>query len=155
MLERYRSSGFALFVYYFFMYVAMAPFTAFLSTYYNEIGLSASQIGILSGIGPIVVIFGQFVWGRMADRAKQKNTVLLVATLLTGITVYAFSLNPSFLYLLMINIFYNFTNCSIIQLSDSIALEYASGHNLRFSIIRMGGSIVFSCCTLAVGFLLP
>ncbi len=154
MLERYRSSGFALFVYYFFMYVAMAPFTAFLSTYYNEIGLSASQIGVLSGIGPIVVIFGQFVWGRMADRAKQKNTVLLVATLLTGITVYAFSLNPSFLYLLMINIFYNFTNCSIIQLSDSIALEYASGHNLRFSIIRMGGSIGFSCCTLAVGFLL-
>lgn len=154
MLERYRSSGLALFIYYFFMYVAMAPFTAFLSTYYNEIGLSASQIGILSGIGPIVVILGQFVWGRMADRAKHKNTVLLIATLLTGVTIFAFSLSPSFPYLLAINILYNFTNCSIIQLSDSIALEYATRNNLRFALIRMGGSIGFSCCTLAVGFLL-
>ncbi len=100
MLERYRTSGLALFVYYFFMYVAMAPFTAFLSTYYNEIGLSASQIGILSGIGPIVVIFGQFAWGRMADQAKYKNTILLIATLLTGATIFAFSLHPSFIYLL-------------------------------------------------------
>lgn len=153
-LERYRASGVSLFIYYFFMYVAMAPFTAFLSAYYNEIGLSPSQIGILSGIGPIVVIFGQFIWGRLADRAKYKNTVLLIATAATGIAVYAYSLSPTFEYLLIINIIYNFTNCSIIQLSDSIALEYAGTHGLRFSIIRIGGSLGFACCTLAVGFLI-
>ena len=153
-LESFQKSGFSLFIYYFFAYVAMAPFTAFLSTYYHEIGLSASQIGILSGIGPIVVIVGQFIWGRLADRAKYKNTVLLIATLATALAVYAFSLDPSFEYLLLINIAYNFTNCSIIQLSDSIALEYASTNNLRFSVIRIGGSVGFACCTLTVGFLL-
>ncbi len=152
--ERFRESGVSLFVYYFCMYMALAPFTAFLSTYYNEIGLTAGEIGILSGIGPIIVIIGQFIWGRLADRAKTKNTVLLLASVLTAAAIFAFSLYRAFGYLLLINIIYNFTNCSIIQLSDSIALEYATARSLRFSIIRMGGSIGFALCTLLVGFLL-
>ena len=150
----HKKGSIALFIYYFFMYVAMAPFTAFLSTYYNEIGLSAAQIGTLSGIGPIIVIIGQFIWGRLADRAKYKNTVLLIATIATGLSIYAFSLSPSFTYLLIINIIYNFSYCSVVQLSDSIALEYATSHQLRFSIIRLGGSLGFAVCTFVVGFLL-
>ena len=75
--EKLGKSGWSLFIYYFFFYMAVAPYVSFVTAYYQEIGLTSSQIGIISGIGPVITVIGQFIWGRLADKAKYKNTVLL------------------------------------------------------------------------------
>lgn len=152
--EKFSLSGGSLFTYYFCFYMAVAPFVCFISSYYNDIGLTSSQIGVLGGIGPLITIIGQFVWGRLADRAYYKNTVLLIATLSTGVALYVFTLGKSYPFLFIMNIIYCFVNCSVIQLSDSIALEYCTANNLRFARARMGGSIGYAICNVIVGFLL-
>lgn len=152
--EKLGKSGWSLFIYYFFFYMAVAPYVSFVTAYYQEIGLTSSQIGIISGIGPVITVIGQFIWGRLADKAKYKNTVLLIATLATALVLYAYMWNDSYPYLIIMSIVYSFVNCSIIQLSDTIALDYCSNNNLSFPRARMGGSIGYGIATIIVGFVM-
>lgn len=152
--EALGRNGWSLFVYYFCFYMAVAPYVSFVSAYYKEIGLNASQIGIISGIGPVITIIGQFVWGRFADKAKYKNTVLLIATLSTALVLYAYMLEDTYPYLIIMSVIYSFVNCSIIQLSDTIALDFCLNNSLSFPRARLGGSIGYGVATIIVGFVM-
>ncbi len=152
--EKLGKNGWSLFIYYFCFYMAVAPYVSFVTAYYKEIGLTSSQIGIISGIGPVITVIGQFFWGRLADKAKYKNTVLLIATLATALAVYAYMWNDTYPYLIVMSIVYSFVNCSVIQLSDAIALDYCSNNNLSYPRARMGGSISYGIATIIVGFVM-
>ncbi len=152
--EKLGKNGWSLFTYYFCFYMAVAPYVSFVSAYYKEIGLTSSQIGLISGIGPVITIIGQFVWGRFADRARYKNTVLLIATLSTAVVLYAYMWEQAYPYLIIMSIIYSFVNCSIIQLSDAIALDYCANNSLSFPRVRLGGSIGYGIATIIVGFVM-
>lgn len=152
--EKFSLSGGSLFTYYACFYMAISPFTCYITSYYSDIGLSASQIGLISGIGPLITIIGQMIWGRMADKAYYKNTVLMIATIGTAVVLYMFTWGKSYPFLIIMNILYSFINCSVMQISDSIALEYSTAHNLRFSTMRMGGSIGYAVCNIFIGLIL-
>src|SRR5688572_27943070 len=64
--------------FYFFYYAAIACLVPFMSLYYQESGLTATQIGILSGIIPLITWFSSPFWGGIADARQRHRTVLLL-----------------------------------------------------------------------------
>ena len=64
---------------YFFYYAATASLLPFIALYYAQVGLSASQIGLLSGILPLVTLVSAPLWGGFADATRRHHVLLLFA----------------------------------------------------------------------------
>ena len=56
---------------YFFYYAATASLLPFIALYYAQVGLSAAQIGLLSGILPLVTLVSAPLWGALADAFRR------------------------------------------------------------------------------------
>jgi len=141
------------YLFYFFIYMGNAVYGTFIPLYFRDAGFDSSQIGILLGIGPLVAILAQPVWGTLSDRASTKNGVLLLLIAGSGGAMLLYPLSDGFGYLLgMISVF-TFFQASIFAVSDAITLEeldrrrWASG----FSRIRMAGTIGFALMSIVFG----
>ncbi|KAL2081115.1 hypothetical protein ACEWY4_022968 [Coilia grayii] len=64
-------------VFYFFFYAAYGSLHPLLAIYYKQLGMTASQIGLLVGIRYFIEFCSAPFWGLMADRFKKGKTVLL------------------------------------------------------------------------------
>ncbi|CAI6077738.1 MFS transporter [Cohnella sp. JJ-181] len=141
------------YLFYFFIYMGNAVYGTFIPLYFRDAGFDSSQIGILLGIGPLVAIFAQPVWGTLSDRAKTKNTILLLLIAGSGGAMLLYPLSDGFGYLLgMISIF-TFFQASIFALSDAITLEELDRHRWAggFSRIRLAGTLGFALMSIAFG----
>ncbi len=56
-------------------FAALAPF---LVLYYEQNGLSGSEIGILTAIPPFVTLFASSMWGALGDAKPAKNVRLKI-----------------------------------------------------------------------------
>ncbi len=59
--------------FYFFFFAAMASFAPFLTLYFEQIGLTGRQIGLLVGISPLVTLFSAPLFGGLADLTRQNK----------------------------------------------------------------------------------
>lgn len=64
--------------FYFFFYGAIGSLFPFIALYYKHLWLSASQVGLLVGLRPIVQSLAAPLWGIFADKRKAKKIVLIL-----------------------------------------------------------------------------
>nr|WP_248926280.1 MFS transporter [Paenibacillus hamazuiensis] len=139
-------------LFYAFIYMVNAVYGTFIPVYFNDIGLSKSQIGVLLSLGPLVAILAQPVWGAVGDRAPTKNRVLQTLIVGTGISALFFPISDRFGYLLLVICIFTFFQTSIFAISDAIALEEVEKRRTwSFGMIRMGGTIGFAVMSLVFG----
>ena len=62
-------------------YIPGATFSAYISVYYQSKGMSVSQIGLLSAMGPLLAQVMQPAWGMLSDRTGKHMAVLRIALL--------------------------------------------------------------------------
>ena len=55
------------FTFYFFLFAGIAFISPFLVLYYQELGFSGTQIGLLTGVSPLVTFFSATLWTGLAD----------------------------------------------------------------------------------------
>lgn len=65
--------------FYFLYYAALAALSSFLPLYYESLGLSGRQIGVLRGLMPLIMLFGAPLWGAVADATQRHKRLLLLA----------------------------------------------------------------------------
>jgi PPP family 3-phenylpropionic acid transporter len=68
--------------YYLLYYGAAATLIPYLPIYYQSIGLSGSEIGLLVAIPPLVMWAGAPLWSGLADATHQHKRLLLLAIIL-------------------------------------------------------------------------
>lgn len=142
-----------LFLYNSLFYVPGATYGAYIGVYYKMQGMSVSQIGILSAIGPLLALVMQPAWGILSDKKghiKILRVVLLGA--MAGVQLY-YMANTFWLFVLCVLI-YTFFNCAIAPISDAVIVNMASENNLEFSSIRMGGTIAYAVVVVLAGMFL-
>ncbi|BBH20384.1 MFS transporter [Paenibacillus baekrokdamisoli] len=140
--------------FYVFIYMSNAVYGTFIPLYFQHVGFTPSQIGTLLGLGPLIAILAQPVWGTLGDRAKTKNSILLLLIAGSGVSVLLYPLSDQFLYLLAIICIFTFFQTSIFAISDAVtleALDKRGGGN--YSLIRMGGTIGFAIMSIIFGLL--
>ncbi|MFH5181882.1 MFS transporter [Paenibacillus sp. TAB 01] len=115
-------------LFYMVFYMGNAVYGTYLPVYFQSIGASATQIGTLLSLGPLVAVLAQPLWGSVGDRAKTKNTVL--ALLIAGccVIILFFPLSTAFAYLLFMVCLFTFFQTSISAISDAITLEELEKH---------------------------
>jgi PPP family 3-phenylpropionic acid transporter len=139
---------------YTFSYMCNAAYSIYIPVYLNSVGYSKTSIGILLSLAPIIAIMAQPIWGTFSDRAKYKNTVLMILILGSSFTILFYRLSINFLYLSLIISCFTLFQTSINPMSDAIALEFTSKTKWKFGHIRLAGTVGYSIMSVTAGMLL-
>ncbi len=141
-------------LFYIFIYAGQAVFNTFLPVYFSDIGFTSLQIGSILSLGPFVAMLAQPMWGALSDRAKTKNTILLVLIAGSGIAMMLFPISPLFAYVMVVTCLFTLFQTSIFAIGDTITLETIDRvKHGNFGHIRMGGTFGFAVMSLIFGFI--
>lgn len=130
-----------------------AAFGVFMPLYFKLIKLNQSSIGLLLGIGSLITLISQPLWGIISDRAKTKNLILKIVVAGSGLSYIFFPLSNHFIYLVIIIIVFSIFERTIEPLCDAITLEYIETTKWNFGHIRLVGSIGFALSAVLTGFI--
>ena len=139
--------------YYFFYYSAAVSLIPFLSVYYKGLGLSGREIGLLTGIPPLISLFGAPFWSGLADATRQHRRLLLVATVCTLLAVWALSSARTFLLLVVFVTIYAFFVSPIMPLIDNSVIEMLGEHKNQYGRQRYWGAVGWGLAAPLVGWL--
>ena len=132
-------------------YIPGATFSAYISVYYQSKGMSVSQIGLLSAMGPLLALVMQPAWGMLSDRTGKHMAVLRIALLGAAGGVLCYYRADTFWLFAVCILIYGLFNCAIGPIGDAVVLDMARENDLEFSRIRMGGTLAYALVVVFAG----
>ena len=141
--------------FYFVIFAAMAFLLPFLSLYYQKnLGLSGSQIGLLTGMAPIISLIGASVWGAFADATQKHKTILLLAIAGVWVSVLAIFKAPGFMVLTVAVAIYAFMGAPILSIVDNSVMTLLGERKDEYGLERVWGSIGWGVSAILAGVLI-
>jgi len=138
----------------FAVYLTTAVYVSYFPLYFEHLGYSKTEIGLLYAFGPFIGIAANLFWGILSDRLRTIKSILLIvlggqfASALIVQNVHTFA--SLFITMLAFNFFY----MSINPLNDSQLLIAAKQMKRSYVSLRVWGSIGFSFSAVCVGMIL-
>ncbi|WP_416151549.1 MFS transporter [Salipaludibacillus sp. HK11] len=153
-MDEQKRTFFNMKVFYFLAYFSMGGLFPLLTVYFqNEVGLTGSQIGVITSIGPVVMLLTQPVWGILSDYTKRPRILLTIAVLGTGSVGFTYLFAEDYLILVAIAAGLAVFQSAIIPLSDSMAMNYVYKNGGDYGNIRMWGAVGFALAVWFMGML--
>lgn len=137
--------------FYFLYYAALGVLLPFLPAYLKSLSLSATEVGILLALQPLLALGAPHFWARLADRTGKPGQVLSVicaglAICFTPLLVLT-SFPTLFLTLLVFSVFAS----SLTTLLDTIALRRVATVGGSYARLRLFGSVGFVLTSAGFG----
>lgn len=137
--------------YYLLYYGAAASLIPYLPIYYQSIGFSGNEIGLLVAIPPLVMLVGAPLWGSLADSTRQHKRLLLLAIALALVSVVALSLISRFAIFIPVVAAYAFFIAPVMPLIDNTVMEMLREHSGQYGKQRLWGAVGWGISALIVG----
>ncbi|WP_167747113.1 MFS transporter [Cohnella luojiensis] len=138
----------------FFYFALFALFISFLPTYSAQVGVSGTHIGLILGLGSLISIVAQPLWGMVSDKSRTIKKVLLLlltASILVGTLLYQANHVWSLVVLVaLMNVFYLPTD----PLVESLNFQTSQRENVGYGSVRMFGALGYACVSLTAGYAL-
>ena len=135
-------------------YVTNSVYQGYLSLYYNSLGFTSGQMGLIFALVALVSIFAQPFWGTRGDRVKSRNALLRFLAAASLLCMLSFTLSRHYIPLLLLACLYSCFYTSIQPLGDSIILESLQKHDQPFGPIRLAAGLSFGVSSMLFGQLL-
>ncbi|ACB61719.1 PPP family 3-phenylpropionic acid transporter [Exiguobacterium sp. PvP048] len=138
---------------YFFIFFGQGALIPYLALYFSNdaFQLSASEIGTIVAVGPVLSIVLQPIWGMAADRFGRPKRLLLVALLTAGLLTISYLLTSIYLFLLLISSLWALFQCAHIPLVDTLAIEFSKRKSVDYGALRLFGSAGFALAVFILG----
>ncbi|HEX6386815.1 MAG TPA: major facilitator superfamily domain-containing protein 6, partial [Anaerolineae bacterium] len=137
--------------FYFLYFAAAASLIPFLSLYYRSLGLMGRQIGVLTGVVPLVTMVSAPLWGGLADASQRHRPSLLLAIVGTWTAVLGLSQPATFDELLLLVVIYAFFTAPIIPLTDNSVLVLLGGRKAEYGKLRLWGGVGWAVAATLLG----
>ena len=142
-----------IFIYTFFLYMPSALTVVYIPLLLKNAGLDVKLTGFLMSVPFILTLLFQTFWGRLADKSKFKNKIVLIAMLFCAVIIPAIGFRKNFWWLLLVIILYNFFYLPIIPVSDALSVELGTNHGIRYGNIRVMGTLGFMLISFLSGYM--
>ena len=149
-----------LWVMFFFQFAGIGVYFTFLNIYYKEIGLSSTQIGLMSMVASAVGMGGSFLWGYLSDRSGRPNRLIAFGAL-GGLLaaqciplVRTFNLENPFLLYVLIGCISSLMISAPGTLVDSTTIAMLGERSNDYGRYRLSGSVGYILTTIAAGYIL-
>lgn len=140
-------------VFNFTFFAGLAGLLPFLVLYYEKVGLSGSQIGILTAIPPFVTLFASSLWGALGDRTRQHGRIMWITIVGAGLFGFLISKSVSFWGLFPIVIIYAVFIAPIVPLLDNSILELLGEGATHYGKFRLWGAVGWGLAAPLIGLL--
>ncbi|WP_176220708.1 MFS transporter [Cohnella massiliensis] len=128
-----------------------ALFISFLPVYASQIGISKTEIGLILGIGSLISIVSQPLWGIVCDRTRTiKKVMLLILTVSVIAGTLLFQSREAWLFALfvaMMNLFFMPSDALV----ESLNVQTAQRVGISYGSIRTFGALGYAFTSLAAG----
>jgi len=142
------------FSFYFLYFAAFASLLPFIVVFYQSLGFSGTQIGLLTGIPPLITLFGAPFGTGLADKTHHHKLVMGVG-LVVGIAVMvALPQISNFALVFALIALFNLFMAPVSSLSDSGTMTMLGEERAMYGRIRLGGTIGWGIFAQIAGFLL-
>lgn len=135
--------------FFFFACVAfVGPFTVL---YYQGLGFSGTQIGLLTGLAPLITLFSAPLWTGLADTSNRHRFILSLTLLLSGLGMFWLPFLRSFWPVLLLVATFNIFFAPINALADSATMFMLGEAKKMYGRVRVGGTIGFGLAAILAG----
>lgn len=139
------------FVFYVSQFAAIAFLVPFLVLYYQSLGFSGAQIGLLTGITPLITLFGAPLWTNLADITRRHRLLMSLAILGGIVTIATLPFFTTFVPILVMAILYYACFAPVSAFADSATLFMLADKKELYGRIRLGGTIGFGVVVTFAG----
>jgi PPP family 3-phenylpropionic acid transporter len=123
----------------------------FLNLYYQEVGMSTRQIGVLAALPTIAVLAAGPFWGVVADAFHLHKRLLPLLTI--GVMLRAGLMWAQAIMLAVLVLLFAGLNASIIPLADNAVLSMLGDDRADYGRLRLWGAVGFGAAALGAGLL--
>lgn len=131
----------------------MAGVMPFLTLYYAQMGLTATEIGLLVGLTPVLNFIAAPIWGGLADATQKHKPLLLLAIGGAIATMAVFLLATNLAQFIPIILVYALFSAPISPLIDNTVLYLLGERRERYGRIRLWGAVGWGVAGAVIGFL--
>ncbi len=135
-------------------FAAAAISSAYLPLWFADRGLTASEIGIVLGLGSglrVLIVPG---WGWVADAVGRRRLVLFVAAASAAGAALLLPAVHGFLPILLLSAVQGVSASALTPLSDSLTIALAAARRLDYGQTRAYGSVSYMLATAGAGLVL-
>ncbi len=141
------------FSFYFLYFAAIAVFAPYLVLYYQELEFNGTQIGLLTGIIPLITLVSVPLWTGLADRTSRHKLVMSLGLLMGVLSLVILPFLHTFILVISLAILFNFFFSPVTAFADNASMHMLSGRKDLIGRVRVGGTIGFAICASIAGVL--
>lgn len=129
------------FTFYFLYFAAISSLMPFLVLFYQGLGFSGAQIGLLTGIPPLITLIAAPYWTGLADSNHWHKFVMGFGIALNVLVVLLLPAATSFIVVFGLIILFNTFISPVPSLADSATMNMLGKERAMYGRIRLGGTI--------------
>lgn len=141
------------FSFFFLFFAAIASYTPYMVVYYQSLNFSGPQIGLLTGVIPLISLVSVPFWTRLADRTNQHKLILGIGLLVSVGSLALFPYLKTFFVVIGVTVFLNIFSSPILAFVNSATMYMLGKEQDIYGRIRLGGTIGFGIAASIVGVL--
>src|ERR1700694_164684 len=121
-------------------FAAAACVLPFLILYYERLGFSGPEIGLLTGISPLVTLVSAPLWTNLADITRRHRLVVSLIILTAAVCLAALPFLNSFVLVLLASIVLSACFIPVTSFFDSATMFMLGGQQELYGRVRLGGT---------------
>jgi len=129
------------FTFYFLYFSAFASLLPFFVLFYQGLGFSGAQIGLLTGVPPLITLIGAPFGTGLADSTGRHKLIMSLGLTVAILVVLLLPSFTSFAVIFILIALFNIFMSPIGSLSDSATISMLGEHRAMYGRIRMGGTL--------------
>jgi MFS transporter, PPP family, 3-phenylpropionic acid transporter len=123
----------------------------FMNVYFMQLGLTNTQIGLLSSLSPLAILTVAPFIASFADRHRKRTITLAIAILGVSIALLLLQFPKDFKSLLPFMALYALCLSPNNSISDGLLARMANNYRLDYGKMRLWGSISFAITAIGMG----
>jgi PPP family 3-phenylpropionic acid transporter len=129
------------FAFSFLFFASIASVSPFIVLYYQGLGFTGTQIGLLTSITPLITLFSAPLWTGLADMTRRHRLIMSLTLLVGAVMMLLFPLLNAFTPVLLVSVLFNAFFAPVSSFADSATMVMLADEKEMYGRIRLGGTI--------------
>jgi PPP family 3-phenylpropionic acid transporter len=129
------------FTFYFLYFASMASLIPFFVLFFQRLGFSGAQIGLLTGVPPLITLIASPFWTGLADAKRWHKFVMGLGITVAVLVIFLLPSLTSFVAVFITIILFNTFISPVPSLADSATINMLGEERAMYGKIRLGGTI--------------